>query len=375
MQNANDLLTMQEIVNNLGDAVVAADISGKIVFYNPAAEEVLGVTAPDEKADKWSEYFGAYEQDKVTPFNTENLPLIRALKGEETDAIVQFIRNKNRPEGLFISVTGRPIRTKSNEISGGVVVIRDISKRMLIEEQILISNLQLVSVNKELEAFSYSVSHDLRAPLRSIIGFSDVLLKKFSDKLDSEGLDYLTRVKTSADKLGQLIDGLLDLSRLTRRPLKRELVNLSEITKDVLADLKAQSPERNVQITIAENIIVDGDPRLLLSVMSNLIGNAWKFTAKKPEARIELGVILSGENAPTYFVKDDGAGFNNKYSSKLFNIFQRLHGNAEFDGNGIGLATVKRIIDRHGGKIWTEGELNAGATFYFKLNPTRLQNE
>ncbi|MBS1214172.1 MAG: multi-sensor signal transduction histidine kinase [Proteobacteria bacterium] len=226
---------------------------------------------------------------------------------------------------------------------------------------------QLEAVNKELEAFAYSVSHDLRAPLRSIDGFSQALLEDYGSQLDAMGQDYLRRVRAASQRMAQLIDDMLQLSRLTRGEMSIESVDLSAVVEDVLADLKHSEPDRQVECIVAPGIQVSADPRLLRAVMENLLGNAWKYTGKHPSARIEFGVThRDGKRA--YFVRDDGAGFDMHYVGKLFAPFQRLHAMEEFSGNGIGLATVQRIIRRHGGQVWAEGEVERGATFTFTLS-------
>jgi light-regulated signal transduction histidine kinase (bacteriophytochrome) len=222
---------------------------------------------------------------------------------------------------------------------------------------------QLEVANKELEAFSYSVSHDLRAPLRSIDGFSQALLEDYADKLDEGGKDYLQRVRGATQRMGQLIDDLLNLSRVTRSEMRRQRVNLSEMAADVAAEHRKSQPERAVSFVINEDLAVEGDPHLLRVVMDNLIGNAWKFTSKTKDAVIEFGSCPNG----AFFVRDNGVGFDMKYSEKLFGAFQRLHGMTEFAGTGIGLATVQRIIHRHGGRVWAEGAVDQGATFYFAV--------
>ncbi len=227
-------------------------------------------------------------------------------------------------------------------------------------------NRELEVANRELEAFSYSVSHDLRAPLRSINGFSQILLEDYSGTLDEEGRSYLRRVQAASQHMGRLIDDLLALSRVTRVPLRREHVDLSALAREIAMDLKSNDPEREVEFAIPDGLSATGDPGLLRVALENLLGNAWKFTSKKPEARIEFGALLqNGER--TYFVRDNGAGFEMAYANKLFGAFQRLHPANEFEGTGIGLATVQRVIRRHGGSVWAEGEVGRGATFYFTL--------
>jgi DNA-binding response OmpR family regulator len=229
---------------------------------------------------------------------------------------------------------------------------------------------ELERKNSELEAFSYSVSHDLRAPLRSIDGFSRLLLEDCEDKLDSQGQDYLRRVCESAKRMGELIDDLLSLSRVGRTELKRSLVDLSSITTAAFEELRKRDPDRLVELNVADHLLVEADSGLMRVAFDNLLGNAWKFTAKVPEARIEVGAEHKPGGA-VFFVRDNGAGFDMKYAEKLFRPFQRMHAESDFSGTGIGLATVHRIIDRHGGRIWAESAVGQGATFYFTIPPAK----
>jgi light-regulated signal transduction histidine kinase (bacteriophytochrome) len=234
---------------------------------------------------------------------------------------------------------------------------------------------ELTTVNKELETFSYSVSHDLRAPLRSIDGFSQALLEDCHEQLDDTGQDYLRRIRSATQRMGQLIDDLLTLSRVIRSDMRREPVDLSRIASQISTDLYQAHPERQVECIIQPDVIARGDQRLLYAVLENLLSNAWKFTAKRSRAKIEFGAISplpvatdeKESTYPTYFVRDDGVGFDMAYVEKLFTPFQRLHSISEFPGNGIGLATVQRIVHRHGGRVWAEGSIGQGATFYFTL--------
>jgi light-regulated signal transduction histidine kinase (bacteriophytochrome) len=235
--------------------------------------------------------------------------------------------------------------------------------------------LELRSVNQELETFSYSVSHDLRAPLRSIDGFSQALLEDCADQLDATGHDYLRRIRTATQRMGQLIDDLLTLSRVIRSDMRREPVDLSRLAAHTRTELQQADPQRQVSITIQPGLVALGDTRLLQVVLENLLNNAWKFTVGRSHANISFGLVRDAVTPPeaaagdyaTYFVRDDGFGFDMAYVTKLFSPFQRLHSASEFPGNGIGLATVQRIIHRHGGQVWAEGTLDAGATFYFTL--------
>jgi hypothetical protein len=253
------------------------------------------------------------------------------------------------------------------------VVMRDITERRKAEEELARqakelarANSELCVVNKELEAFSYSVSHDLRAPLRSIDGFSKAVLEDYEQKLDDQGKDYLHRVRAASQRMAQLIDDLLNLSRVTRSDMHHDSVNLSAMAWSIVTELQKIQPDRQVDFVIAEGLMAKGDSRLLKLVLENLLNNAWKFTGKHTHAKIEFGAApCNGKTA--YFVRDDGAGFDMAYAEKLFIPFQRLHGVTEFAGTGIGLALIQRIIHRHGGHVWAEGKVEQGATFYFTL--------
>jgi light-regulated signal transduction histidine kinase (bacteriophytochrome) len=227
--------------------------------------------------------------------------------------------------------------------------------------------LELQSVNRELESFSYSVSHDLRAPLRSIDGFSQALLEDCQDQLDIAGQDYLHRIRAATKRMGQLIDDLLTLSRVTRSDMHKTPVNLSQLAQRLCFNLQQSDSSRQVDIQIQPDMVATGDSRLLQLVIDNLLNNAWKFTNKQSQASIVFGAEVDEQGRLVYFVRDNGDGFDMAFRDKLFQPFQRLHGTHEFPGNGIGLATVQRIIHRHGGQVWAEGRLGQGATFFFTL--------
>ncbi|MDZ8053591.1 MAG: GAF domain-containing protein [Aulosira sp. ZfuVER01] len=227
--------------------------------------------------------------------------------------------------------------------------------------------IELEAVNKELEAFSYSVSHDLRAPLRSIDGFSQALLEDYEDQLDQAGKNYLQRIRLATQRMGQLIDDLLNLSRLMRSEMHLEVVDLSLLARQICTDLQETRPGRQVECVIQPGLIAQGDSRLLQMMLTNLFDNAWKFTSKHTKAKIEFGKMPQESAIPVYFLRDDGAGFDMAYANKLFGPFQRLHRIDEFPGTGIGLAIVQRVVHRHGGRVWAEGVVEQGATFYFTL--------
>jgi light-regulated signal transduction histidine kinase (bacteriophytochrome) len=248
---------------------------------------------------------------------------------------------------------------------------QEIEERKRIEEEIQRVNRELLVTNKELEAFSYSVSHDLRAPLRSIDGFSQALLEDCADALDERGKSYLHRVRAAAQRMGSLIDDFLSLAKVTRAEVHVERLSISNLARSVAAELQKTQPERQVDFQIEDGLEASADTRLLRIVLENLLGNAWKFTSKRTHATIQIGAV-EANGAQAYFVRDNGAGFDASYTERLFGAFQRLHAMTEFPGTGVGLATVQRIIQRHGGRVWAEGLVDRGATFYFTLAETPL---
>lgn len=263
---------------------------------------------------------------------------------------------------------GRAIESADRRIREDEQQIR--MHRDHLEDTVRQRTAELVASNKELEAFSYSVSHDLRAPLRAIDGFSQALSEDYGDKLDETAKAYLQRVRGGAQKMGGLIDDMLQLSRVTRHELKYTEVDLSTIVRQIMLGLRAGEPEREAEVIIAPDLRISADEGLMRILLQNLLGNAWKYTGKKHLARIEFGSLRASPER-IFFVRDNGAGFDMRYVSKLFVAFQRLHTLDEFPGSGIGLATVQRIVNRHGGRVWAEGEVNEGSSFYFAF-PERV---
>jgi light-regulated signal transduction histidine kinase (bacteriophytochrome) len=236
-----------------------------------------------------------------------------------------------------------------------------------LERRVRQRTAQLENTNKELEAFAYSVSHDLRGPLRAIDGYGKILLEDYGSRLDEEGQDLLQRLRRSSQHMGQLIDDLLKLSRLTRQEMTLEKIDLGRLAVEVFRELDSVETEREIVFTVGNNLTANADDRLMRVALANLFSNAIKFTRKMPQAKIEFNAFIeNGEKI--FFIRDNGAGFDMRYAHKLFAAFERLHSTSEFEGNGIGLATVQRIINRHGGRLWAEGAINQGATFYFTVD-------
>ncbi|HLQ35912.1 MAG TPA: ATP-binding protein [Chloroflexota bacterium] len=284
--------------------------------------------------------------------------LLGQLPGHEGDLLVRIAYI------FFAGAAGGVVSTEAFQQARSKLEMRDMNAEL--ERMVADRTTQLQVANQELEALSYSVSHDLRAPLRSVDGFSQVLIEDFSATLAPEARSYLQRIRGASQRMSQLIDDMLQLSRLTRADMRRGSVDLSAMAEEILADLCQHEPSRAITQVIAEGVVADADPQLIRIVLANLLGNAWKFTSKHDNARIKFGASMD-EGMPTYYVRDDGAGFDMAYAAKLFGVFQRLHNLAEFEGNGVGLATVQRIVRRHGGKAWAEGAPEQGATFYFTL--------
>lgn len=264
----------------------------------------------------------------------------------------------------------RQLEHELDETNKGVVALNlELEQRVDEKER---AKAALRDVNRELEAFSYSVSHDLRAPLRWIDGFSQALAEDYTDKLDEQGRDYLSRIRQAVERMDVLIDDLLKLSRVSRHELRFVPVDISVIVASIAEGLKKNMPDREVDFRIAPAVGARCDPSLLRIALENLMGNAWKFTSKLKSACIEFG-SCNNEGATVFFIRDNGAGFDMKFADRLFKVFQRLHDQSEFEGTGIGLALVQRIIRRHSGRIWAEGEPDAGACFYFTLEEAGVQ--
>lgn len=362
------------LTETASDAILSADQEGMIVYANPSAERLFGYTS----AELLGQPLTRLMPERFRAAHAEGFR--RYLSGAAARIVgkgVVELTGRRKDGGEF------PVELSLGEWREETqhqftAIIRDITVRLEMEQRIRTLNeglerraAALAGANRELEAFSYSVSHDLRAPLRSIDGFSLALLEDCGDQLDEQGKHYLHSVRESAQHMAQLIDGLLTLSRVTRQDLRRVSVDLTALARKVVERLRGAQLDRAVEFVIGEGLRGEGDAQLLEVALGNLLSNAWKFTGKRERGHIEFGRQEDGDRN-VFFVRDNGAGFDMNYAAKLFGVFQRLHTAAEFEGTGVGLATVQRVIDRHGGRVWAEGAVGSGATFYFTLGDKEI---
>jgi PAS domain S-box-containing protein len=358
------------IVASSDDAIFSRGLDGTIMTSNAAAERLFGYE-PEELIGRNIAII-LPESSK-----TEETAILAKLRKGEGIRHFETTRIKKDGTSIPVSLTISPMKDDSGNLMGFSNIVRDITERKkaeaaihdlndTLEQRVKDRTAELETANKELESFSYSVSHDLRSPLRSIDGFSRVLLEDFGDKLGEEGKDSLRRVRMASQRMGELIDDLLQLSQLTRSEMCRTPLDLSALARTVAHELANAQPGRRVEFVIEPNLAATADASLMQVVLTNLLGNAWKFTSKLDDARIEFG-RTNRERVHAFFVRDNGVGFDMAYVHKLFGAFQRLHDSTEFPGTGIGLTNVQRVIHRHKGRVWAESEPNHGATFYFTL--------
>ena len=365
------------IVESSDDAILSKTLEGVITSWNSGAEKLYGYSA--------EEAVGRPVTILVPPELPDEIPeiLSKLRRGEKIEHF-ETVRVSKDGRRLDISLAISPITDSAGKITGASTIARDITERKRTEEEIRLLNerleqrvrqrtAQLQEANKELESFSYSVSHDLRAPLRHISGFAQMLQKRMEASLDETGRRHLSVIMESADRAGDLIDDLLAFSRMGRAQMRYASVDMNRFVREVVDDLRLETNGRSIDWKIGELPVVQGDPSMVRVVLTNLLSNAVKYTQNRDEAIIEVGSERA-EDRTVFFVRDNGVGFDMQYVDKLFGVFQRLHGAEEFEGIGIGLANVRRIVQRHGGHVWAEGVVGRGATFYFSLPLVERRN-
>ncbi len=349
------------LVEAAPDAMVISDAAGHIVLINAEAERLFGYA----RADLIGQPVEILVPEGIRAGHAGHRAGFRRCTGRHVMGAGDQLAGRRSDGSEFpADLSLSTIRTDRDVLIS--TTIRDVTERKQAEEALLRAKDAAEIANTELETFSYSVAHDLRSPLRGISGYGTALLEDYGDQLDDGARDYLSRIIRGSRRMGEIIDALLALARLTRTEPRHEKVDLGELGRDVVEQLRAAAPERVVDFVVHAGLFVQGDPGMLRVLLENLLGNAWKFTAKRPDARIELG-RQDSDDAPVYYVRDDGAGFDPRLASKLFVPFRRLHAPSEFEGTGLGLATVQRIIRSHGGRIWAEAAEAQGATFRFTL--------
>jgi PAS domain S-box-containing protein len=354
-------------------AILMLDPGGVIDSWNAGAQHLKGYQADEIIGQHFSRLYAAEDVQAGKPDQELKVAAVQGrFQGEGW---------RLRKDGslFWANVVITAMRDKAGTLRGFSKVTRDLTERKRVEGEIQTLNedlerrivertRELVSANKELETFSYSVSHDLRTPLRGIAGFCQALVEDNAEMLDERGKGYLKRIQAATVRMGQLVDDLLDLAKVNRVQLRRNDIDLSALAEGLSKEIQQQDPKREAEFHIQSGLVVNADERLIGIVLTNLLENAWKFTSKQKRAHIEVGMLKSATET-AYFVRDNGAGFDMAYANKLFVPFQRLHTNQDYSGTGIGLATVQRIVSRHGGRVWAEGEVEKGASLYFSLSP------
>jgi PAS domain S-box-containing protein len=354
-------IRFQRLLAAAPDAIVISAADGRITLVNDQAALLFGYSREELLERSIEDLMPARFRGQHPGHRARYHAAATARPMGAAELTLLGLRKDGAEFPVEISLS--PLQTLEGTLA--IAAVRDVTAKHEAEAALEEAMTRASSSNRELEAFCYSVAHDLRAPLRGIDGFSQALMEDYAERLDAEGTDHLKRVREAAQRMGRLIDDLLSLSRVARNDMARDDVDLSALAREVVGRLGEASPGRSVEVTIEDGLTARADARLMGVALDNLLGNAWKFTSRRADARIELGRSPDGERP--FYVRDNGAGFDMAYAAKLFVAFQRLHKQSDFEGTGIGLATAQRVVHRHGGRIWAEAEVDRGATFYFTL--------
>lgn len=346
---------LMSILNSIADGVVVADENGRFVVWNPAADRIIGLGPMDKPTTAWPTTYGLYRSDKTTPFPADQLPLALAIRGETAIDVPLFVRNRSRPEGVLLSVTGTPLNDAEGRIKGGVAVFRDVTAQRAAESEIQ-------SKNQDLETLLYVISHDLREPLRAIENFSKIVSERYAEHLDEKGKDFLSRVVRGAQRLDRLLADVLTLSRVQRTAQPEENVDAGEIVADVLRHLEPRIRETQARIHVCDGLpLIRADRRWATQAVQNLVSNALKYTAEGDVPDVEIGGF-SGPEGLGLAVRDRGMGVPPEVAERIFQLFQRAV-NRNIEGTGAGLAIVKRVAERHGGRAWVRPREGGGSEF------------
>jgi PAS domain S-box-containing protein len=357
---------LQLIIESIADGVVVADCSGKFLLFNSAAKRCLGIGATNTDPDQWSERYGTYLPDTVTPYPSDDLPLVRALRGENVDSTEVFIRNAEVPDGRLLDITGGPLRDEGGALRGGVVVFRDITERKKSEEHLVKTVGELKRSNDELQQFAYVASHDLQEPLRMVASYTQLLAKRYKGRLDSDADEFIAYAVDGSTRMQGLVQDLLAYSRAGTNGKALHEISSEKALNEALTNLRATIGESGAMVTHDVLPAITTDDTQLAQVFQNLVGNAIKYrSAEIPH--VHISAKKNGGNEWIFSVRDNGLGIDPQYFERIFILFQRLHGPREFKGTGIGLAICKKMLERLGGRIWVDSQPKKGSTFYFSL--------
>ncbi len=356
---------LESILASMSEGVVVADETGKFLVFNPAAERMVGIGKINADPGQWPKGYGVFHPNTTTPYPFNELPLVRAIQGEECDEVELYIRNPKVPEGVLISVSGRPVRDEQGTLKKGVIVFHDITERKRAEEVLKRTAAELARSNTELEQFAYVASHDLQEPLRMVASFTTLLERRYKGKLDADADEFIAHAVNGAKRMQVLINDLLRYSRVTTQERPIQPADSAAALNRALANLKIAMEETGTQVTRDSLPGINADPTQLTRLFQNLISNAIKFRRSEPP-RIHVSAWQEQQKW-IFSVRDNGIGIAPEHADRIFLIFQRLHTRSEYAGTGIGLAICKKIVERHGGEIWVESQPGKGSVFSFTI--------